>query len=78
MELMRQAPEDKMFVTDGRFLDEQDDRSNKNLHNWEMLRATQEEADILLILHDIHIDPDTIVRRARDTDVLLPKINCAR
>jgi len=77
MELIRQAPEDKMFVTGGRFLDEQGVKSNKQLHNMKMLRAIHEEADTLLILYDIHSDPDTIVVRARDTDVLLPKINCA-
>jgi len=65
MELMGQAPEDKMFVTGGRFLDEQDVRSNEQLHSMKMLRATHEEADTILILHGIHSDPDTCCQGER-------------
>ena len=69
-ELIRLAPDNKTIVDGGGFLEEQLVACNKHIHNLDSLRATHEEADTHIILHAIHCEANTVVVRARNTDVL--------
>ena len=69
-ELIRLALDNKTIVVGGGFLEDQQDASNKHIHNLDSLMVT-EEADTCLILHAIHCAAHAVVVRARDTDVLV-------
>ena len=53
-ELIRQAPEEKVVVTGGGFISEDQADGNDKSLNLDNLKATHEEADMRMIFHMLH------------------------
>ena len=70
-QIILQSPENKVVVVAGGLRDITGVKSSDPELDVSELQANHEEADTRLVLHCIHIDADSIVVSARDTDILV-------